>query len=288
MLQLWNRLCVRRTARRVLAPSLAATAILLVAAAAPVAAQNITVSMNNHGILNGSSEVDTFNGTDFGKVNTASGSVSHSFYISNSAIQTLTLSTVTVTGANASDFTITSQPNPSIVHEYLSILTVAFNPSANGVRTATINIPNNDTGPFNFTVKGTGVSEALPPAPDLVIHAGAKATIKSTRVGEDYVVSIKGGLEVSNLGPVPTSDLSIQVIPSTDSFVYASDPPIFEQLIPGLPAHDPAHPVVKKIKLSIVPPGTSGNYLLRVTPKDGNESNWANNQELVPFHAFAF
>jgi hypothetical protein len=91
----------------------------------------------------------------------STGSVSHTFTIYNVGESTLNLSgspVVSVLGSHASDFTVTAQPTNQIRPAGSSTFTVVFDPSAVGLRTASISIANNDLNenPFNFAIQGTG------------------------------------------------------------------------------------------------------------------------------------
>jgi hypothetical protein len=57
------------------------------------------------------------------------------------------------------DFSVTSQPtSPVAPTNGSTTFSVAFTPKANGLRTATVSIPNNDSNenPYDFTIQGTG------------------------------------------------------------------------------------------------------------------------------------
>ena len=66
---------------------------------------------------------------------------------------------VVVGGTHAADFTVTAQPSSPVTSGGGSTtFTVEFNPSAAGVRSATLSIDNNDSdeNPYNFSIQGTG------------------------------------------------------------------------------------------------------------------------------------
>jgi len=101
--------------------------------------------------------------TDFGSTNISLGTVSHTFTIQNTGSGILYLygtPKVAISGANASDFTVTAQPtSPVAATTGATTFTVQFDPSATGIRTAAISISNNDNdeNPYNFSIQGTGV-----------------------------------------------------------------------------------------------------------------------------------
>lgn len=112
-------------------------------------------------IPNGDSTPTTDESTDFGLVNTAAGTQTQTFAISNLGSGALNLSgtpRVIVGGAAAADFSVTVQPPSSIAPSTNATFVVRFDPSADGVRRATLTIVNDDvTGnPYTFDIQGTG------------------------------------------------------------------------------------------------------------------------------------
>ncbi len=101
--------------------------------------------------------------TDFGIIDVASGSVSHTFTIQNVTGATgnlqLNAGAISVTGTHASDFTVSAITLPATISAGQSTtFVVTFNPSAEGLRTATVRILNNDLGEgtYDFAVQGYG------------------------------------------------------------------------------------------------------------------------------------
>ncbi|WP_082132691.1 LamG-like jellyroll fold domain-containing protein [Bizionia psychrotolerans] len=128
----------------------------LIATTTPQPEINITGLSNT--IPDGDTTPIIGDNTDFGS--TGSGTpVSHTFNIQNTGTLPLTIGTITFSGANPGDFSVTTAPSASIAASGNSNFIVAFNPSANGTRTAIMSIVNNDSNenPYNFTLQGTGV-----------------------------------------------------------------------------------------------------------------------------------
>ncbi|MDT0559405.1 choice-of-anchor D domain-containing protein [Ichthyenterobacterium sp. W332] len=98
--------------------------------------------------------------TDFGDVDTASGTNVNTFTIQNTGTASLSVGTITISGANASDFTVTSGPATSVSAGGNTTFNITFNPSADGIRTASVSIVNGDSdeNPYNFDIEGTGTS----------------------------------------------------------------------------------------------------------------------------------
>jgi hypothetical protein len=123
----------------------------------------INLQGNSQDIADGDTTPSVDDQTDFGSVNVTSGMQSYTFTIQNTGNEALTLGgtpLVEITGENASDFTVTAQPSSSTVAAGGSLtFTVQFDPSAVGLRTATISIANSDAdeSSYDFAIQGTGL-----------------------------------------------------------------------------------------------------------------------------------
>ena len=119
--------------------------------------QEINVLGNSISIPNGDLTPLSSDNTDFGAVDTNSGTIIKTFTIQNVGSSSLTINSISVSG---SDFTISSAPTfPATVAGMSSItFVVTFNPSTTDTKTATVSIVNNDANenPYTFTIQGTG------------------------------------------------------------------------------------------------------------------------------------
>ena len=118
----------------------------------------MNVKGNNVSIVDGDATPSTTDDTDFGAI--TSGTVSHTFTIENTGTNALNLTgtpKVVIGGANASDFSVTSQPASPVAAGGTTTFTVQFTPTASGLRTATLSIANNDSdeNPYDFSIQGT-------------------------------------------------------------------------------------------------------------------------------------
>jgi regulation of enolase protein 1 (concanavalin A-like superfamily)/dienelactone hydrolase len=122
----------------------------------------IAVSGNSTDITSGDTTPATGDSTDFGEAeqNVSAAAVEKTYTITNSGTGALTLGSnaVSLSGANASDFSVTAQPATSIAVGSSTTFTVKFSPTARGTRTATVSLANDDgnESPFTFAVQGTG------------------------------------------------------------------------------------------------------------------------------------
>lgn len=119
---------------------------------------------NGISIADGDTTPDTADHTGFGSTLVTGGTVVRTYTIENSGTANLVVSGITKSGTHAGDFTIGSlSPASPIPAGSSATFTVTFDPSATGLRTATISIASNDCdeNPYDFAVEGTGT---LPPA----------------------------------------------------------------------------------------------------------------------------
>ena len=140
-------------------------------------APEMDVQGNGISIHDGDTTPQTPDSTDFGNMDVDTDSVTHTFTIINSGDANLILSgfpIVEITGTHASDFTVTQQPASTTVGFGGGSVTfdVRFNPSAPGIRTATITISNNDPdeAPYNFDIQGTGTA-----APEMDVQGNGQS-----------------------------------------------------------------------------------------------------------------
>ena len=125
-------------------------------------APEIEVVGNGAAIADGDTTPSSVDHTDFGAQSVSSGTVSRTFIINNSGAAVLTLgaNAASISGANSGDYLITAQPATTVAASGSTTFTVEFDPTAAGLRSATINIANDDgdENPYDFAVQGTGAS----------------------------------------------------------------------------------------------------------------------------------
>jgi uncharacterized delta-60 repeat protein len=127
-------------------------------------APEIGVSGNGVNIPAGDVAPSTADFTDFGAAALGATTVVRTFTIANTGTAALNLTgtpKVVVSGPNAADFVVTSQPTtPVAATSGTSTFQVTFTPGAEGVRSATLSVASDDgdENPFNFAVTGRGLS----------------------------------------------------------------------------------------------------------------------------------
>jgi len=121
----------------------------------------INVQGNSIDIADGDVTASTSDNTDFGSVNTGSNQTK-SFTIQNPGTASLSISGISFTGTNATEFSLVSAPTfpLSIAASGSQVVTVQFAPTAIGTRNATITIASNDAdeASYDFSLQGTGTT----------------------------------------------------------------------------------------------------------------------------------
>ncbi len=163
----------------------------------------IYLSGGGNEIIDGSASPSLTNLTDFGSTPVTGGFVAKSYSIQNTGNANLDLDgspIVGVSGTHASDFTVTVQPSStSIAPSSSASFTVKFDPSATGLRTATISVSNSDSNedPYDFVIQGTGTADPKPTATtDAASSIGAYTAILNATVngnGLETTVSFEYG-----------------------------------------------------------------------------------------------
>ncbi len=123
----------------------------------------INVQGNSLNIFDGDVTAGTANNTDFGLTNEGT-SLTKGFVIQNNGSGALSVTGISFSGANASEFTLFGAPTfpLSIPASGNQAITVQFLPTALGIRNATIAIASNDAdeASYDFALQGTGASTA--------------------------------------------------------------------------------------------------------------------------------
>ncbi len=136
---------------------------------------DINLQGNSTNIVSGDVSPSTADHTDFGNTSVSGGTVVRTFTIQNTGAATLNLTGsspyVAISGANAADFSITAIPSSTIAASSSTTFQVTFDPSAVGLRTATLTIANDDSdeGTYTFAIQGTGVNSNTS---DIIVETG--------------------------------------------------------------------------------------------------------------------
>ncbi|GGK16739.1 hypothetical protein GCM10007962_08760 [Yeosuana aromativorans] len=185
----------------------------------PMPEINITGSGNS--IVSGDITPSASDDTDFGNVDITIGTNANTFTIQNTGTATLNLTGsspyVAISGTNAADFTVTGIPSTSIATGSSTTFTITFNPSAIGLRSATVTIANNDgnENPYTFTVQGNGTSavqeiNVLGNSNSIVNGDSSPTTLDDTDFGNTDITvgSVVHTFTIENLGTVTNLNLT--------------------------------------------------------------------------------
>lgn len=120
---------------------------------------DVYVTGNQQEIRAGSAAPDILNNTDYGFVLTNTNK-SHTFKIYNPGTNVLTISGITVTGADAAFFTVTSNPASTLNAGDSTSFTLRFSPVAAHIYEAVIHINTNNcrNSDYDIAFKGNGVT----------------------------------------------------------------------------------------------------------------------------------
>jgi endonuclease I len=124
--------------------------------------KEINLQGNTVSIADGSTTTSTTNNTDFGSVDSTSGTIIKTFTIQNTGGTTLTLSgNPTISTGDASDFTVSSNPGSlSLAAGVSTTFQITFDPSVDGIRATTVTIESDDAdeGTYTYNISGTGTT----------------------------------------------------------------------------------------------------------------------------------
>jgi len=123
-----------------------------------------TVSLNGTGFTPATTLSLSASSLGFGQENMAATTVPQTVTLTNTGKVTLSISNITVAGANPGDFAQTSTCGASVAAGANCSLSVTFAPTAMGSRTASLSISDNASGsPQTVSLTGTGVAQATQP-----------------------------------------------------------------------------------------------------------------------------
>lgn len=197
--------------------------------------------------------------TDFGNANRDAQTITRSFVLSNPGTQTLNLSSairVRITGGAAADFTLVQDAPASLARGATATVTIRFDPSAVGLRSATLTILSSDpaTPSYAFSIQGRGVLRPI------VQVSGNRQTITngdSSPTTADWTnfggVSLPGGgkVRIFTVWNTGLANLNVTGVTLTPDPANPSSPVPFE---------------VFAIPTTPIAPGQSGQIRVRYQP----------------------
>ncbi len=221
---------------------------------------NIEVWGNNLLIADHDSTPAEADHTDFGEVNS---NKIRQFQLRNTGLVKLTVTGITVSGADAAMFSAAGTGLPLILEPgNMANIAIGFSPVSEGIKYATVNIINNDcdAGNYSFAISGHAVNTAVPvpstypsqvtaitggnitvmpltpPVNVSNISANATASFKGTI----YADPVTGVVRIVNAHPAGTYNVKVTahaIIPVTTVFTFIVQEPVCSQ---GLFNYGPA------------------------------------------------
>ena len=168
-------------------------------------------------IGDGDSSPDAADNTIFSDAIVNGGTSTQTYTIKNSGLATLEISSMEITGTNASEFSITSSPASTVGAGGSTTFTITFDPVDIGVRAADINISNNDSdrNPYNFSIQGTGINNT-PTASSFSTSSGPYQSMVYTFATSDFAYS--------DIDSDPLDHVRVTAVPASGTlYVDAND-----------------------------------------------------------------
>ncbi len=161
-----------------------------------VALPEINITGNAVSIVDGDVTPSLTDHTDFGSQSICSGTIVRTFTIENQAGAPLTFTAPVISGTNAADFTLTLAPTSPVNAGNSTTFQITFNPSASGLRSATITLTNNDAdeGTYDFAIQGLGTDPEINLQGNSVSIVDGDATPSLTDFTDFGNVNIPGNL----------------------------------------------------------------------------------------------
>jgi hypothetical protein len=131
----------------------------------------------------GTAPVDGLSPTSlaFGNQSVGTTSTAHTVTLSNTGNATLSITSLALTGTNASDFAQTNTCGSSVAASANCTITVTFTPAASGSRTASVSITDNASGsPQTVSLSGTGTAALASLSPTSLAFGSQPAGTTST------------------------------------------------------------------------------------------------------------
>ncbi len=188
-------------------------------------------------------EIDVKGIIGFGQVNVDNASATQSFTIENNGKgRDLTLSgtsNVTISGADAADFSVVTQPSGTISVGSSSNFTIKFDPTTGGTKTATVTISSNDEdeGDYTFKIKGTAIQTNTAP-----VQKASNAVLGASTTSSINIASFTAA-----------SDADGYVIKARDPSFYSTTTPTDGNALPSLETYTGSSEKVVYAGTSITP-----------------------------------
>ncbi|MEX1382901.1 choice-of-anchor D domain-containing protein, partial [Lutibacter sp.] len=194
----------------------------------------ITVYGNGNIILDEDNTPITTDYTNLGDTPILVG-LTRTYTIENTGTIDLTIGTINITGANASDFVVNTAPAATIIPGGSTTFSITFTPTTLGIKNANVSFITNDPdeNPFNFDIRGTGSTGLYPEinvqgnGNDIIDGAPGTSTTNHTDFGS---VTLPGSIirtftiHNTGTGSLLLTGVPIVVITGSSNFTVTSQP----------------------------------------------------------------
>lgn len=192
----------------------------------------IDITGNAQPIVSSSTTPTLVNHTFFDYLNITGATLDRVYTIRNTGTMPLTIGALTLSGANASEFSIVSPPAASLAVNATTTFTIRFDPASVGVKNAVVSLVNNDfdENPYTFAIRGYGLDYV--PCAYNAVETIAVQDFEATPATPTWGVSGTGyslaaGTAFGISGDAGSSDLflgarSLQVNNATATVTFAS------------------------------------------------------------------
>ncbi|WP_146854126.1 choice-of-anchor D domain-containing protein, partial [Brevifollis gellanilyticus] len=170
--------------------------------------------------LPGNERTDNTGTHGFGSVNTGSSSAAQTFTIQNTGAVNLTLGTVTLGGADPTQFSVTQPVSTTLATNATTTFTVTFSPMTAGSKSAVVNIASDDgdENPFRINVSGAGSIPSATPvgwwkfdegSGTTALDSGALPANDGVMTAVSYVTDRVVGSHAATFSPGSTSRVEV-------------------------------------------------------------------------------
>lgn len=251
--------------------------IAVVASAQPMAVH----TTNNIAIDKDAGYVTPVNNTDLGWVTVGQTKSAGSIYIRNTHTAAFNIVSITISGGNPSDFSVSYFPTTLNPGNSMSFQ-LSATPTTTSYRSAMVNINTNLPAPdntFSFAVTCTGMDGTHSDLADIYFFGGGKDPKFKTNK-KTGAVTAQIGETWSNAGPGNLAAGAVVYYYSpTPQLSFLNGTEITDQYLKAMAAPKPGKkPKKGKIKAKFAVPPLSGYIFILAGPQDGTlDPDWSNN-----------
>lgn len=240
----------------------------------------IEVSGNSNIISDGSLITDFSNNTYFGVIDPNSGdTLTKDFFIKNTGNAVLEVLNIEILNNDSNDFSLSGNTSFNIIANDSLSITINFSPSSKGLKTATIQIDNNDASenPFNFTINAEATGTTNSPLMITQYYEGESnnkwieiTNISNEAIPESYYLALFRNEKAENpIGKTPSSKVLIPELSPRQSLKYCSTL-IDQNIIYAQDGNELKNPICN----------FNGNDIIVISTED-DENCWSNKVDII-------